>query len=263
MLFLAFSESNRTRTGRRLLALASITAAFAFQSGCSSTVQGGAKSAEGNPNKRDTEVKHEPCDLKSAKTMDANGDGKPDVWEVWSGSHLECRAVDLNFDGRVDSYIYYDSNGQVRRRERDYDRDGKIEEISIYQGGALTETDRSTTLADRLDTWSYYQGGKITKAERDSDGDGIVDQWWEYPPGNEKCPLIHSDVDGDGRPDPGATIDYCKQTGYVPPTRSGPQEVKHTFERPGNLPEEMENKEAPAGTGGASGSESAPKGEKK
>jgi len=29
------------------------------------------------------------------------------------------------------------------------------------------------------------------------------------------------DTDGDGRPDPGASIDYCKETGYVPPPVPG------------------------------------------
>jgi hypothetical protein len=249
---------------RGLLLFAGAAAVLAFQSGCSKSVDAGAKSPDGS-GKRDIRVVHEDCDLGGAEKMDANGDGKPDVWVVQKGGRVECRAVDLNFDGKIDSFTYFDSNAQVRRRERDYDRDGKIEEISIYKGGVLAETERSTTLGDRLDTWSFYDGGKLSRTERDSDGDGVVDQWWEYTAGNEKCPMIHSDVDGDGHPDPSATIDYCKQTGYVPPTRSGPQAPKHTFERPGTLPEEMENKEAPAGGGGTGGSggETPPKGEKK
>lgn len=209
-----------------------------------------AKGPGGEVGKRDTTVTHEDCAIESGEKLDANGDGKPDVWIVKADGKEVCRAVDLNFDTRVDAYTYFDANGQLRRRERDYDHDGKIEEISIYRGGSLVEQQRATTLAGKLDTWQYYSSGKIAKAERDSDGDAIIDQWWEFTT-HEKCPLIHSDVDGDGRPDPGATIDYCKQTGYVPPTRSGPQGPKHTFERPGELPEELENKEAPPGSGEA------------
>ena len=229
--------------------------ALVLQSGCSGSVQGG-KSAEGSANKRDTRVVHEDCDLKGAEQLDANGDGKPDVW-IAKG----CQAVDLNFDGKIDSFTYFDPSGQIRRRERDYDRDGHVDEVSIYQAGALVQQQRSTTLADRIDTWIYLQGGKLAKTERDSDGDGVVDQWWEFGAGGDKCPLIHSDVDGDGKPDPGATIDYCKQTGYVPPTRSGPQGPKHTFERPGGLPEEVENKEAPP-EGKSPAPKQPPKGEK-
>ncbi|MFO0570786.1 MAG: hypothetical protein U0263_34435 [Polyangiaceae bacterium] len=229
------------RAGGVLCALA----ALAFQSGCSKSVEAGAKGPEGGSQRRDTRVVHEDCPLGSAQTLDANGDGKPDVWLVMSGGREACRAVDLNFDGKVDGYSYFDGSGQLRRRERDYDRDGKIEEISIYKAGSLSELQRSTTLAEKLDTWQYFEGGKLARTERDSDGDAIIDQWWEFSAGNEKCPMIHSDVDGDGRPDPGATIDYCKQTGYVPPSRSGPATTKHTFERPGGLPEELENKESP------------------
>ncbi|MCA9593671.1 MAG: hypothetical protein KC776_10185 [Myxococcales bacterium] len=185
--------------------------------------------------RRDTRVVHDDCDIKDGEKLDANGDGKPDVW-IAKG----CRAVDLNFDGKIDAYTYFDGSGQVRRREHDYDRDGHIEEISIYKAGVLTEQERSTTLADKLDTWHFYQNGKLARTERDSDGDGVVDQWWEYK--NDQCPMIHSDVDGDGRPDPGATVDYCKVTGYVPPERSSAQAPKHTFERPGSLPTEVENK---------------------
>jgi len=230
------------RAGGAICALALL----AFQSGCSGSTQAGAKSAEGGPQRRDTRVVHEDCDISSAEKLDANGDGKRDVWLVKSGGRETCRAVDLNFDGKVDGYSYFDGSGQLRRRERDYDRDGKIDEIQIYQAGSLTEQQRSTILAGRLDTWQFYQGGKLARTERDSDSDAIVDQWWEFAAGNEKCPMIHSDVDGDGRPDPGATIDYCKQTGYVPPTRASAQGPKHTFERPGALPEETENKEMPA-----------------
>jgi hypothetical protein len=218
-----------------------------FQSGCSESVQVGAKSPDGGPQRRDTRVVHEDCAIESAEKLDANGDGKPDVWLVKSGGREVCRAVDLNFDGKVDGYSYFDGAGQLRRRERDFDRDGKIEEVQIFQAGVLVEQHRSTTLAGRLDTWQFYKQGVLARTERDSDGDAVVDQWWEFKPGSEKCPMIHSDIDGDGRPDPGATIDYCKQTGYVPPTRASAQGPKHTFERPGSLPEETENKEAPEG----------------
>ena len=180
---------------------------------------------------RDIRVVHEDCDIKCRREAGRQRRRQAGCLDV-SGAN-GCQAVDLNFDGKVDSWTYFDSSGQVRRRERDYDRDGRVEEISIYQGGVLAEQQRSTTLADRIDTWQYYKAGKLAKTERDSDGDAVVDQWWEFSGDTDKCPMIHSDVDGDGKPDPGATIDYCKQTGYVPPTRSGPATTKHTFERPG------------------------------
>ena len=230
----------------RLYALLLIGAAFQF--GCNGAGGPGAASANGGVTTRDTEVKHEACDTSSsgAEKIDANGDGKPDITIVREGGREVCRAVDLNFDGVIDSYSYFDANGQLRRRENDYDKDGKIDEITTFKAGQIAEKDQSTALALHLDTWDFYQAGALVRTERDSNGDGVIDQWWEYPkPG---CPLIHADVNNDGRPDPGATIDYCKETGYVPPDRSDKAPASPTFESKTSLPTETENKEVPTET---------------
>lgn len=216
-----------------------------FQLGCNNANSAGPNAAGSAVTRRDTAVTHEACNTTSSGTekIDANGDGKPDIFIVRDGSREVCRAVDLNFDGVVDSYSYFDAGGQLRRRENDYDKDGQIDEIITFKGGQIAEKDQSTALAKKLDTWDFYQAGVLMRTERDSNGDGIIDQWWEYPkPG---CPLIHADMNNDGRPDPGATIDYCKETGYVPPER--PQDkapASPTFDTKSSLPTELENKAA-------------------
>jgi hypothetical protein len=163
--------------------------------------------------RRDTRIVHEPCDTDAAGTeaRDVDGDGRSDLRIVFRGRTELCRSLDFNYDGRVDSWVYRAPDGSVRRRESDFDRDGRIDEIAMYSGGRLTTKQVATNLAGRLDTWQYYEAGQLTRAERDSDGDSVVDQWWEYPrvPASD-CALVHSDVDGDGRPDPGATVDLCK-----------------------------------------------------
>jgi hypothetical protein len=225
----------------------------AFQLGCNGAGGAGANSASAGIITRDTKVTHEECNTSSAdaERIDVNGDGKPDITIVREGGREVCRAVDLNFDGVVDSYTYFDKNGQVVRRENDYDKDGRIDEIVLYKGGQIQEKDQSTALAKHLDTWDFYQAGVLVRTERDSNGDGVIDQWWEYPkPG---CPLIHADVNNDGRPDPGATIDYCKETGYVPPDRSDKAPASPTFESKTTLPTETDDKvptetSAPAAT---------------
>lgn len=205
----------------------------------------------GEVTRRDTKVQHAACDVesKSAERVDVNGDGQADVTIVRSGGAEVCRAVDLNFDGTVDAWVYRDG-GQVARRESDYDRDGRIDEIQIFKGGQLVEKHRATTLAGKLDTWQFYEQGRLARTERDSDGDAIVDQWWEYPkPDKPECPLIHSDIDGDGRPDPGATVDVCSEgTGYVPPERAAPKEAEGaSFDSAGPaVPTEVEDKPAGA-----------------
>ncbi len=215
----------------------------AFQPACSKqvTLGGGPQDPSDGPVKKDTTIVHEDCDItdKTAERIDVNADGKSDITIVKAGGKEKCRAVDLNFDGAVDAWVYTDAGGQIRRRESDYDRDGRVDEISIFKGGALAEQQRATTLGGKLDTWHYFERGKISRTERDSDGDTVIDQWWEYP-ANPECPLIHSDLDGDGKPDKDATIDVCKDTGYVPSERPGSEAPKSkTFERlkPEDIPE--------------------------
>lgn len=197
--------------------------------------------------RRDTTIEHEACDIESASAerVDVNGDGRPDIMIVRNGQQELCRAVDLNLDGVIDRWTYLDANGKVRRQESDYDRDGRIDEIAYFRDGVLIEKHRATTLHNRLDTWHFYENGKLVRTERDSRGDAVIDQWWEYP--SPDCPIIHSDVNNDGRPDPGASVDYCKETGYVPPVREAakaPEGPK--LDKPVETVTEVDNRPADA-----------------
>lgn len=191
--------------------------------GCAGSGAGPKAASGSGPTPRDTRILHEDCPLddSGAVAEDINGDGRPDRTTLSEGGRVLCRALDFNFDGLIDAWTYLDERGQVRRRESDYDRDGRIDEIALYEAGVLTERQRATTLSGKLDTWQHYRAGKVASAERDANGDEYVDQWWEYPDQRPpECPLIHSDVNGDGRPDPGATVDVCKDQ-YVPTARDG------------------------------------------
>jgi hypothetical protein len=218
-----------------------IVAAF-FLCGCNSGTS--ARSPEREQLERDVRVVHEACDTSSggAEKLDANGDGRADLVIVRSGSRDVCRAYDLNLDGKVDVYSYYDDSGRVRRKENDFDHDGVIDQITTYQGGVITSRQLATLLANRLDTWDFFQNGALARRERDSDSDAVVDTWWEYPkPG---CPMIHTDANEDGRPDPGTTIDYCKDTGYVPPDRQYYRQTEGpSFRDETAAPTEVENRE--------------------
>ena len=235
-----------------LLRVTLVVAVF-LQVGCSASAGSGPRNAEGGPMQKDTRVVHEDCDAATkGEKLDVNNDGKPDISIEKSGGREVCRAVDLDFDGAIDAWSYNDGNGQLRRREADFDRDGRLDEIQIYKSGSLVEKQRATTLNGHLDTWHFYTGGRLARTERDADGDGTIDQWWEYPAGaSADCPVIHTDGDGDGRPDPGSTVDVCKQpgSGYVPPERQGPANTGPSFKPSdtGETPTELENKEGPEG----------------
>jgi hypothetical protein len=219
--------------------------AVLFCLGCNSGA--GAKNADEAKQQRDTRVLHENCDIESgaAERLDANGVGRADLTILRNAGRELCRAADFNFDGIVDTWSYSDRAGRLRRREHDFDRDGRIDEIGLYKNGVVQQKLRATTLVGQLDTWEFYQDGRLVRTERDSDGDAIIDQWWEYTQAG--CPMMHSDVNRDGKPDVGATIDYCRETGYVPPERQTYRQAESPdFQRTESLPTETEVKEAPA-----------------
>lgn len=186
---------------------------FVISSACSQSVSmeaGAPARAEDQP--RLIEIKHEPCDVqaKDAVRIDVNNDGRADITRVMSGGHEVCRAVDLNFDGRIDNYLYFDPQGQLRRRESDFDRDGVIDEIATYREGKLVRKDRETNLDHKMDTWDFFTNDVLVRRERDSNADGRVDQWWTFPdPSKPDCPIVDTDSDGDGRPD--TRQDVCKE----------------------------------------------------
>jgi hypothetical protein len=225
----------------------------AFAGACTKQVEPAKTPAVGV---RDTRIVHEPCAVDGPGVVqhDLDGDGKPDARHVMSGGREVCRALDLNFDGRVDVWVYNDVSGKQRRRESDYDRDGRIDEIALYRDGQLFERQRATTLAGRLDTWQSLQAGKLIKSERDSDGDGRVDQWWEY--GVKGCNLVHSDADGDGRPDPGSTVKLC-ESAPTSVAASDESQIKAVDRAPVEV---QTSPEAPSTTEPSSGAAPAPEG---
>lgn len=167
---------------------------------------------------RNVVLVHEPCNLDSARTVDVNGDGRPDIWHVETGGREVCRAIDLNLDGIKDAFIYYDAEGRERRRESDFDRDGFPDEISYSEAGVIVRKERETNYDAKLDTWDYYEGGRLVRRERDSTGDGNIDQWWSFNrPEDPKCAVVASDGNADGQPDPGTEVDLCGESYKAPP----------------------------------------------
>jgi len=186
----------------------------------SSGVGCGGSDAKSANNERSREIVHEPCDVDagSALKTDVNNDGKPDIVKVMSGGKEVCRAIDLNFDGVKDAFIYYDETGAERRRESDFDRDGRPDEISVMERGVVVRKELETNFDAKLDTWEEYQGGRLAKTERDSDGDGVIDEWWEFNrPDQPTCAIVVSDRNADGQPDPNTAVDMCGE-GYKAPT---------------------------------------------
>ncbi len=118
----------------------------------------------------------------------------------------------------------------------------------ILVGDKIQERERVMTLVGKVDTWQHFENGQLARAERDTNGDGIVDQWWEYPKRAEtECPLIHSDMDGDGRPDPERRLTCVHKT----TTRSSRTKVSTSSMHRSVRRSKMVPPEPKATTGGA------------
>ena len=157
---------------------------------------------------RSETIEHEACNEggNRVETLDATGDGKPDIKRVYDGKTGKeiCRITDLNHDNKPDMFEYYDANGTLRRREADFDDSGVVDMIEYYENGKLVRKELDTTGQHRIDTWDYYDAsGKRIRRERDTTGDGRVDQWWTWE--GDKV-TIAMDKNGDGQPDPDQTI---------------------------------------------------------
>jgi hypothetical protein len=152
-------------------------------------------------------INHEACDEGGGKVevVDVHNDGKHDIKRIFKNGKEVCRISDLNRDGKPDMFEYYDQNGQLRRREADYDDNGIVNAIEFYENGKLVRAELDTTNQGRIDTWDYFDPatGKRIKRERDATGDGRIDQWWTYD--GDKV-TIAMDKNGDGQPDPESII---------------------------------------------------------
>lgn len=154
-----------------------------------------AKSSAKNPNDeneqdmfvgqvRENEIKHEPCETKGRveklETPNLWSSTQAYVANVYQGNRKLCSFSDLNGDGRVDLYTYFDDQGRVQRREASYRLLQTMDEISLYKNGELEMVMRETTNDGKIDTWDFYERGQLRRRERDKNGDGRIDEWWQF-----------------------------------------------------------------------------------
>jgi antitoxin component YwqK of YwqJK toxin-antitoxin module len=134
-------------------------------------------------------------------TYDRNKNGKIDTWTEMDGSRPLRSRSDLDEDGKLDRWEYYDDKGGLikvgfsRKQDGHPDAwafsgpDGKVQRVEIS----------STSDEKKIDRREYYEAGVLVRAEEDGNGDGKPDKWETYEAGSVKTASM--DENGDGRPD--------------------------------------------------------------
>jgi antitoxin component YwqK of YwqJK toxin-antitoxin module len=145
-------------------------------------------------------------------SVDSNGDGKPDVFKFYPkgkvpadpnkpdvGSGLLRKEADLNTDGKIDVWAWYNADGTKLREAFDLDYDSKVDLIVFYEKQQVIRKEIYTAGCERPSAFKYYEKGKLARVERDRKCSGRIDTW-EYWDGDH-VDRVGEDNDGDGNVD--------------------------------------------------------------
>jgi hypothetical protein len=134
-------------------------------------------------------------------TYDRNKNGKIDTWTDMDGTRPLRSRIDLDEDGTLDRWEYYDDTGQLLKVGFSRKKDGKPDAWA-YSGadGKVQRVEISSTGDEKkVDRWERYDADVLVSAEEDTNGDGRVDKWESYAGGAVKTAAF--DENGDGKPD--------------------------------------------------------------
>ena len=131
-------------------------------------------------------------------TYDFNKNGKIETWTQMDGARPVSARQDLDEDGRMDRWEYYNEAGTLvkvglSRRDRGTpdtwaypDAQGQIQRVEVSSTGDEKAIDR----------WETYSGNILAKAEEDTNADGRPDKWEEYERGALKTASFDENKDG-------------------------------------------------------------------
>jgi hypothetical protein len=144
-------------------------------------------------------------------TYDSNKNGVIDTWTDMDGTKPLRSRIDMNEDGKIDRWEYYDEAGKLLKVGFSRKQDGKADAWAFPgPDGKVSRIEISSTGDEKkIDRWEYYDAsragvgpegaGALVRAEIDTKGDGKPHQWETYENGALKT--AEFDEDGDGKPD--------------------------------------------------------------
>lgn len=212
--------------------------------GCASTAKKGDTSSSSSRKKKAVQeiqqiktisTKGAEIDLKSkeyvVKKFDINRDKVPDMLTVYkkvenkeTGEEellLFVKQMDLNHDGKIDVYRFFNEKGMIDKEELDLDYDAKIDVVDYYLNGVVRRRELAMRFSETPTITKYYdENRQLIRLEEDQSQNGKVDYWEFYDAGILN--RIEKDTDGDGK------SDIFKRSGdkVFTPIRSTDEEFK-------------------------------------
>ena len=88
---------------------------------------------------------------------------------------------DQNDDGRIDYAAKLDESGHKMREALDFNYDGYFDDFLYYSRGVLVREEIDSNFDRKIDIWVFIEGGVyIGRTEQDKDFDGIPDVIKDY-----------------------------------------------------------------------------------
>lgn len=96
---------------------------------------------------------------------DLNHDGRADYFETYIGNRIISSKGDRNFDGRIDQWFFFDSEGQMERAELDENFDGRPDGWITYRDGSEETVALDTDFNGKVDWITTYANGVQVRSE--------------------------------------------------------------------------------------------------
>jgi hypothetical protein len=115
-------------------------------------------------------------------TFDFNKNGRIDTWTEMDGAKPVRARVDLDEDGTIDRWEYYDETAKLVKVGFSRKDDGRPDAWAYRNAQGQVQRVEASSLYDqqKIDRWETYKDGVLVSAEEDENGDGRPDRRLTY-----------------------------------------------------------------------------------
>lgn len=118
--------------------------------------------------------------------VDFNFDGKVDLQKIYEAGTLKKTSMDFDFDGEFDLEEEY-VGGQLEKSTLTQGLLGdKKLTWKFFEQGQLKKIEKDTNRDGQPDIWMYFERQALTRLGHDYNYDGTIDHWEEFNPTSPK-----------------------------------------------------------------------------